>query len=199
MGERGRHVRSFGILLAAYGPSPRGTNAARKSRPSACFVESRPRNGKSPGGPDDEAPEPPPPYRVLARLRNPVDQGFMLAHLDAFYHLPRLVACFAAGLGMPMDAVHELTRMVVLAYADHVAEDAREVGLEPWASAADGDPAFYELDAFAPLNWPNLAHKRGEPDWTPSHYCCGWVEYTPEERAANIRPEPTGQAAIGAA
>ena len=174
--------------------SSRGQDWSVDSREAVAWVAEqevakvRPRDGKPPGGPDDEAPEPPPPYRVLARLENPVDQGFMLAHLDAFYHLPRLVACLAAGLGMPMDAVHELTRLVVLAYADHVAEDARKVGLEPWASAADGDPAFYELDAFAPLNWPNLAHKRGEPDWAPPHYCCGWVEYTAEERAANILP-----------
>jgi hypothetical protein len=135
-------------------------------------------------------PDPPPGYRAIAGLENPVETGFMAAHLDAFYYLPRIVAPLAASLGIAMDKVHELTSMVVLAYADHVAQDAREVPLEPWASNAE--PDIYDLFGFAPINWPNLAHKAGEAGeagWEPPVYCCGWVEYSPEERAENIKPD----------
>src|SRR4051812_18217381 len=144
----------------------------------------RPRGGPT-FGRGDGPPGPPPGYGVIERLGNPVDQGFMLAHLDAFYGLPALVASLAAGLGVPMGTVHELTRMVAMAYADQVGRDARKVGIEPWASARD--PDLYELDAFVPINWPNLSRMRGEPGWTPPCHCCGWGEMTPEERADNVR------------
>ena len=93
----------------------------------------------------------------------------------------------AAGAGVPMAKVYEITGLVTFGLMDLVARDAGEAGLKPWADTPD--PDIYELTAFPPLNWPNLAHKAGEPDWTPPRFGMGWEPYTPEERAANIRAD----------
>jgi hypothetical protein len=120
-----------------------------------------------------------PGFEALAQLDNPVEHGFVAAHLDAVYHLPRLVASLAVGLGVPMATAYELSHGAWLMLAEHVAADMREARFEPWASAAD--PDIYDLRAFAPINWPNLARKAGEPDWVPPVFGGGWVELTPED------------------
>jgi hypothetical protein len=142
----------------------------------------RPRRRAEPEVPPDA----PPGVKAVLALEHPFEQGFMFGHLDAVYRMPRLVASMAAGVGLPMATVYELTGWITFGLMDLVAREAGEAGLEPWKSAAD--PDIYELDAFPPINWPNLAHKAGEPGWTPPHYGMGWEPFTPEERAANIRP-----------
>jgi hypothetical protein len=137
-----------------------------------------------------KAPTPPRGFEILERLDHDLERGFALGVLAAAYGLERTVACVAVDQGVPVGTAYKVAAMSLLVTLANVGEEAARWGLEPWASAeAPGRDVDLGLrqEAFVHINWPWLARKAGEPDWTPPGYHTAWLELSAERRQACLR------------
>lgn len=143
-----------------------------------------------------KAPAPPPGWKALDGLENPVDRGFALAQLTAGYELPRLLAVLAVDEGLPIGASWRLANLAMAALDNILTAAARKDGIEPCGTgefvplggdAGDGeryaDLSHYRDDRFVAVDWPSLAAKAGEPDWTPPVYGGAWPELSAARRS----------------
>jgi hypothetical protein len=134
----------------------------------------------------DAGPKLPPGWEVLADLPNPFHRGFAAAVLTTGYELQRLVAVAAVNEGMPIDAAARLANLVFLVMEVTLGEEAARWGIDGW-DPFDADKALPRDDrAYCHVNWPWLAHKAGQPDWTPPYRGTTWLELSAEEHAAAV-------------
>ena len=112
-------------------------------------------------------------------MDDPLEAAATVTLLWLFYHLPRLTALVAADFGLGMDQLFRLSGALLFTL-----DELCRQRLEHWPK--DPDAVFPVLDAFEPVNWPWLAERAGEPDWTPPGYALCWVPLTEEERALSV-------------
>jgi hypothetical protein len=128
-------------------------------------------------------PRPPPGWEVLAEIPDPFQRGFTAAALKAGYELQRIVAVAAVNEGVPIDAAARLANLVFLVMEVTLGEEAARWGIAGW-DPFDADKALPRDDrAYCHVNWPWLAHRSGQPDWTPPYRGTTWLELSAERRA----------------
>ncbi len=132
-------------------------------------------------------PKLPPGWEVLAGIPDPFQGGFTAAALKAGYELQRLVAVTAVDEGLPIDAAARLANLVFLVMEVILGETAARWGIGGW-DPFDHDRALPRDDrAFVHVNWPWLARRSGQPDWTPPYRGTTWLKLSPERRAELVR------------
>jgi hypothetical protein len=150
--ELGKDRRTVAKALARVPPAGRlGGHDAWRLTDALKALE--PRWGQSAGSLWDEA------------GLHPFEYGMMIVRNLVLYALPDQVAGAAAGCGLPMAETLELVGAVAGAVRDE-------------AEALLGDREWEPLpaDCVAPIDWPALARRAGEPGWRPPRYGAGWPE-----------------------
>jgi hypothetical protein len=104
--------------------------------------------------------------------RPPLLQGMLIGHNAAIYVLPASVATSAVGCGLPMSKAYELAEKVTLATMAGALDFFGETALA-WVNLT-GRSRMYEADCLAAIDWPALAARAGEPDWTPPRFSSAW-------------------------
>jgi hypothetical protein len=104
--------------------------------------------------------------------RPPLLQGMLMGHNGAIYVLPASVAASAVECGLPMSKAYELAEKVTLATMAGALDFFGETALA-WVNL-NGRSRMYEADCLAAIDWPALAARAGEPDWTPPQYSSAW-------------------------
>jgi hypothetical protein len=132
-------------------------------------------------------PELPPGWEVLAGIQNPFQRGFTAAALRTGYELQRLVAVAAVNEGVPIDAAARLANLVFLVMEVTLGEAATRWGIGGWDPFDAGRALPRDDRAYCHVNWPWLAHKAGQPDWTPPYHGTTWLELSAEEHGAAVR------------
>src|SRR3954471_16863134 len=118
-------------------------------------------------------------FKAAEAVDDVVDAVSLVNLLALLYCLPRLAALVAAELGLGLDQVFRLSGALLRA-----SEELCRQQFAFWPE--ERDDAFLQ-GAFQPVNWPWLADRAGEPDWTPPGYALGWIRLTEEQHAASVR------------
>lgn len=157
--ELGRDRRTVAKALARVPPAGKvGGHDAWRLADALKALEPK-RWGRSAGNVWDEA------------GMHPFEYGMMIVRNLVLFALPDQVAGAAVGCGLPMAETFELVTAVAGAVQDGV---EAHVGDRGWAPL----PA----DCVAPIDWPALARRSGEPGWRPPRYGAGWLERGELER-----------------
>jgi hypothetical protein len=135
----------------------------------------------------DAGPKLPPGWEVLAEIQDPFQRGFTAAALKAGYELQRVVVVAAANEGMPIDAAARLANLVFLVTEVTLGEEAARWGIGGWDPFDAGKALPRDDRAYCHVNWPWLAHRSGQPDWTPPYRGTTWLELSAERRAELVR------------
>jgi hypothetical protein len=104
--------------------------------------------------------------------RPPLLQGMLIGNNAAVYALPESIATAAIGCGLSMDKAYELADKVMLAAMAGVADFIGDAALA-WVNP-NGRSRMYEAECLAAIDWPALAARAGEPDWTPARFSSAW-------------------------
>jgi hypothetical protein len=146
------------------------------------------RRGMAPGGPTSAPPPTPPGWSLVEEAEHDLDRGYVIAALTTTYEMQRLAAVVTVDEGVPVATAYRVANVLMLTMLGLLGTRAKAWGIEPWASA--DDVLHVELgftdEAFTRVNWPSLAHKSGDPDWTPPAYFGAWPEIPGEQRAALV-------------
>src|SRR4051794_37000445 len=162
--------------------SSRGDNWQVDTRDGIAWIVeqevAKPRPRARPAAP----PERPPGWEAFRAAEDVDDvvQAVSLVNLLALlYTTPRLTALVAAESGLGMDQLFKVSGGLLLTL-----EAMCGKLFEFWPK--DPDEMLFLQDAFEPVNWPWLAKRAGEPDWTPPSYALCWVELDAEERRLSV-------------
>ena len=104
--------------------------------------------------------------------RPPLLQGMLIGHNAAIYVLPASAATSAVECGLPMSKAYELAEKVTLATMAGALDFFGDTALA-WVNP-NGRSRMYEADCLAAIDWPALAARAGEPDWSPPRYSSAW-------------------------
>jgi hypothetical protein len=133
------------------------------SREAVTWVVDQEVGNARPRGRPAARSEPPPGWEVFKTAEavdDPLEAAAVVTPLWLFYSVPRLTALVAAEFGLSMDQLFKLSGALLF-----ILDELCRQRLEHWPK--DPDAVFPVPDAFEPVNWPWLAKRAGEPDWTP--------------------------------
>ena len=78
--------------------------------------------------------------------------------------------------GATMGQAFETSTNVTVALVHVTFEDAKKVGIKPFAGSGEDGPEIISTAGFVPLDWRKLAAMHGEPDWRPPTFAPGWPD-----------------------
>ena len=112
----------------------------------------------------------------------PFERGFAVGLMRAIYQAPRVVAgaAVAGDARLTMGQAFAVSTAATPALVAVLFEDARAAGIRPFAEAGEDGPEIVAPDGFVPLDWRELAARRGEPGWSPPRYTPGWPDLGPD-------------------